>query len=220
MSKGAKRGQNRFAGAQKRRRDYRITRIKDEVIPKLKSLVGKASFGGITQFSKFCADLYNDCLPVNEKKIGYRTLVQSAEYWTLLGPLFHRHWHSSDNMESEKEKLAGKLASQRAERLQAETERLRKEVDALRIALRNHGASPMNLPELKPTNQDFMTKFDKTCRALKLILDASDSMFAADLDAMKISCAYNDLEPVEGLVPKELATPFIQWMKAKEKNQN
>ncbi|MEN5312574.1 hypothetical protein [Pseudomonas koreensis] len=218
MSKGAKPGQNRFAGAQQRRRDYRVTRIKDEIIPKLKAFVGKTSFDGITPFSRFCAELYNDGLPVNEKKIGYRTLVQSTEYWSLIGPLFYRHWGSSGSMESKKEKLVGKLASQRADGLQAETERLKKEVEALRAALRNHGASPMTPPDSKHTDQDLMTKFDKTCRALKLVLDASDGMFAADLDAIKISCAYNDLEPIEGLVPKELAAPFIQWMKAKGKN--
>ncbi|MCQ9186580.1 hypothetical protein KMT30_47600, partial [Streptomyces sp. IBSBF 2953] len=137
MSKGAKKGQNRFAGSQKLNRDYRISRIKDEVIPKLKSFVGKASFDGVTPYSRFCAELYNDGLPVNEKKIGYRTLVQSTDYWTLLGPIFFKHWDAAGNMEPKKDKLVGKLAVQRADQLQAETEKLRKEVEALRSALRS-----------------------------------------------------------------------------------
>lgn len=216
MSKGAKKGQNRFAGSQKRHRDYRITRIKDEVIPKLKAFVGKTSFDGVTPYSRFCAELYNDGLPVNEKKIGYRTLVQSTDYWALIGPIFYKHWDSAGSMESKKDKLVGKLAVQRADQLQAEAERLRKEVEALRSALRSHGASPAALTDTKRVDQGFMAKFDKTCRALKLVLDKSDGMFTIDIQTKKISCTFDDLEPVEGLVPTEVVEPFIMWLKAKE----
>lgn len=218
MSKGAKPGQNRFAGSQKRKRDYRIARIKDEVIPQLKAFAGKVSFDGVTPFSRFCAELYNTDLPVNEKKIGYRTLVQSSDYWSLIGPIYYKHWDPSGNLESKKEMLVGKLSAQRADQLGTEVERLRKENDALRSALRSHGATPTPLPETKPADQGFMSKFDKTCRALKLVLDASDGMFAVDLSAQKIICAFNDLEPLEGLVPKELAEPFVAWINAREKN--
>ncbi|MFT2159699.1 hypothetical protein [Pseudomonas putida] len=217
MSKGAKPGQNRFAGAQKRHRDYRVTRIKDEVIPKLKAFAGKTSFDGVTPFSRFCAEVYNDDLPVNEKKIGYRTLVQSKEYWALLGPIYYKFWDSAGSMESKKDKIVGKLAVQRADQLQAEADRLKKENDALRSALRTHGASPAPLPDTKQIDQGFMSKFDKTCRALKLVLDASEGMFTVDMSAKKITCEFNDLEPLEGLVPTELIEPFILWMKAREK---
>lgn len=216
MSKGAKPGQNRFAGSQKRKRDYRIARIKDEVIPKLKAFAGKTSFKGVTPYSRFCAELYNDGLPVNEKKIGYRTLVQSTDYWALIGPIYYKHWDSAGNMESKKDKLVGKLAVQRADQLQAETDRLRKENEALRSALRSHGASPVALPDTKHSDQGFMAKFDKTCRALMLVLNASDGMFTVDMKAVKISCTFHDLEPDEGLVPKEVVEPFVLWMRAKE----
>ena len=213
MSKGAKKGQNRFAGAQKRNRDYRLTRIKEEVIPRLKAFIGKTSFDGITPYSRFCAELYNDGLPVNEKKIGYRTIVQSTEYWALIGPIFYKHWDSAGTLESKKDRLVGKLAVQRADQLKSETERLKREIEALRSALRNHGASPDAITDTKHINQDFMAKFDKTCRALKLVLDASDGMFTVDIQAKKISCAYDDLEPVEGLVPTAVVEPFILWLK-------
>ncbi|MDN5397988.1 MAG: hypothetical protein L0G37_01835 [Pseudomonas sp.] len=218
MSKGAKPGQNRFAGSQKRKRDYRIARIKDEIIPQLKAFAGKVSFDGVTPFSRFCAELYNTDLPVNEKKIGYRTLVQSSDYWSLIGPIYYKHWDPSDNLESKKEMFVGKLAAQRADHLGTEVERLKKENDALRSALRGHGATPTPLPETTPPDQGFISKFDKTCRALKLVLDASDGMFAVDLSAKKIVCAFNDLEPLEGLVPKELAEPFVAWMNTRGKN--
>ncbi|QEY75061.1 hypothetical protein [Pseudomonas denitrificans (nom. rej.)] len=217
MTKGAKPGQNRFAASQKRKRDYRTARIKEEVIPKLKAFAGKTSFDGVTPFSRFCAELYNDGLPINEKKIGYRTLVQSDEYWALIGPIYYKYWDSSGEMESKKDKLVGKLAVQRADNLQADVERLKAEAEALRAALRTHGASPISLPDSNQIDHAFMEKFDKTCRALKLVLDASDGMFKVDMNAKKITCAFNDLEPEEGLVPKDVAEPFISWIKAKRK---
>lgn len=218
MSKGAKPGQNRFAGSQKKSHDYRISRIKDEVVPRLKMFAGKTSFAGITPFSRFCAELYNAELPVNEKKIGYRTLVQNTDYWALIGPIYYKHWDSAGNMESRKDKLVGKLAVQRADQLQAEADRLRKENEALRSALRSHGASAVALPDAKNGDQAFMARFDKTCRALMLVLKASEGMFSVDMKAVKISCSFDDLEPQEGLVPKEIAEPFVLWMKAKESN--
>lgn len=216
MTKGAKKGQNRFAGSQKRHCDYRVARIREEVIPKLKAFAGKISFDGITPYSRFCAELYNDGLPVNEKKIGYRTLVQSSDYWALVGPIFYKYWDSAGNMESKKEKLVGKLAAHRADQLQAENDKLKKEAEALRSALRNHGASSLSLPDAKHVDQGFMVKFDKTCRALKLVLDASDGMFVTDMQTKKICCTYDDLEPIEGLVPTDVLEPFIQWLKARE----
>ena len=61
-------------------------------------------------------------------------------------------------------------------------------------------------------------KFDKTCRALMAVLKKSDGMFVVDMKAGKINCAFDDLESDEGLVPKEVAEPFVLWMKAKESN--
>lgn len=220
MSKGAKIGQNRFAGAQKRHHDYRVTRIKEEVIPKLIAFVGKMAFDGTTPFSRFCAELFNDGLAVNEKSIGYRTLVQVADYWSLLEPIYLKHWDSSRTMAATKDRLVRKLAVQRAEQLQAENERLKNENKALRASLRNQGASATSLPAIHQVNTDAMNKFDKTCRALKLVLDASDGMFSLDMDAQKISCTYNDLEPTEGLVPSSLLDPFARWIKAKVRNHD
>lgn len=220
MTKGAKPGQNRFAVSQKRKLDYRITRIKEEVIPKLKTFAGKTSFEGVTPFSRFCAELYNESLPVNEKKVGYRTLVQSTEYWALIGPVYYKYWDSSGDTKSKKDNLVGKLAVQRANQLQADVERLKKEAEALRAMLRMHGVAPAPLPEAKHTDNAFMEKFDKTCRALQLVLDASDGMFTVDMQAKKITCAYNDLEPIEGLAPSDLIEPFIAWMISKGKRND
>ncbi|GGK02484.1 hypothetical protein [Pseudomonas matsuisoli] len=216
MTKGAKPGQNRFAGAQQRQQEFRANRIKEDVIPRLNAVAGKASFDGPTPFSRFCAELYNDGLPVNEKKIGYRTIVQSTEYWGLLKPIYYKHWGPSSDTEAKKDKMIAKLAVQRADLLQAELEKVKKDNDALRSALRSHGASPTPQPVIKEIDPGYMAKFDKTCRSLKLVLDASDGMFAVDIESKKISCTFNDLEPSEGLVPTELIEPFVLWIKRRQ----
>lgn len=153
---------------------------------------------------------------MNEKKIGYRTIVQSTEYWGLLKPIYYKHWGPSSDTEAKKDKLIGKLAVQRADRLQAELEKVKKENDALRSALRSHGVSPTPQPVIKDIDPGYVAKFDKTCRSLKLVLDASDGMFAVDIESKKISCTFNDLEPSEGLVPTELIEPFVLWIKRRQ----
>ena len=42
-------------------------------------------------------------------------------------------------------------------------------------------------------------------------------MLTVDLEATKMSYAYNDLEPAEGIAPKDLVTPFVSWMKERRK---
>ena len=221
MSRGAKPGQNRFEASQKQSQQFRIDRIKNELIPKLKSLAGKVSFDGITPYSRFCAELYNDGLPVNEKQMGYRTFVQNSAYWSLVGPLYFKHWDTSSDSELRKERFLSKLAVKRANTLEVEVSNLRLENEALRSSLRHHGASlpkPSVPVEIGSEISDLTLMFDKTCRALKLVLDASEGTFAADLEAVKITCAFNTLEPIEGLVPKSVAEPFITWLKNRGKS--
>jgi hypothetical protein len=218
MSRGAKPGQNRFEAAQRKHRQARTDRIKDELIPKLKAYVGKISFDGITPYSRFCAELYNEIIPVNEKPIGYRTFVQNTAYWSLVGPLYYKHWDSSSGSEINKERLIRKLATRRADSLEDEIEKLRLENEALRSALRSHGATTPSLttPVDKTAKiHECNLRFDKICRALNLVLEASEGTFVADTALTRITCAFDPLEPKEGLVPKEIAEPFITWLKEK-----
>lgn len=220
MPKGAKPGENRFGGFQGSSQKYREQRIINEVIPRLKTYIGKMSFNGITPYCRFCAELFNDGLPINEKTIGYRTIEQNNLYWTLVGELYYKHWGTNEQLKSQQQALAGKLAIKQEVRLQAKLDQALKENHALKATLRAHGSTDKDQSELtsaqtEPTTE-FRDKFDKTCRALKLVLDATDGTFEADTSAIKITCTYDDLEPKEGLVPKQLAEPYITWLKAKE----
>jgi len=217
MSKGAKSGQNRFAASQKNRLDYRANRIENVIIPKLKAISGRVEFRGITPFCRFCADLYNTDLPLNDKPIGYRTIVQNSKYWDLLGPIYYKYWDKDNNGTKTKDKLIGVMAAKRANKLSIELERVKQENEALRAVIRNYGAADIDTKT--PTISDselYRSHFDKTCRAINLIIQASEGMFETDIQSAKITCNFNDLEPEEGLVPSQLAKPYIEWLKSKQ----
>lgn len=52
---------------------------------------------------------------------------------------------------------------------------------------------------------------------MSLVIDRSEGMFEVDTEAMKITCTFDDLEAEEGLVPKPLAQPYIEWSLEKQK---
>lgn len=218
MPKGAKKGENRFSCAQAERQNFRVKRIKTHVVPRLKALAGKVSINGQTPFCKLCADIYNEDLPVNEKKIGYRTLEQNMKYWEILGSIFNTYWRTNEKISVHRNRVLGALTAIESNGLKAENKRLSQEVDALRAALRTHGAeeSPHSLPSDSP-KVDKTADFDRVCRALMLVIDSSEEIFEIHEDEMKITCNLTDLNPDEGLVPKPLAEPFIKWLQERRK---
>jgi len=218
MPKGAKKGENRFKQAQDTKQSERVARIKNEVVPRIKALVGHVTITGVTPYCRLCAKLYAEGLPVNEKPIGYRTFQQNSAYWELVGPLYYKHWDADEQLTNLQEKMIGQLAVKEADRLKEELDHVRKENDALRAALRAHGASAPHPPELtSPDTSDteFMDKFDRTCRALWLVLDAAETI-KLDEEAVKITCEHDDLEPDEGLVSRDLVKPYFDWLQAKQ----
>ena len=215
MATGAKTGENRFKNYQGSSTQYRMQRIEEIVIPRLKTLIGKASFTGKTGFCKVCEGLYNDNLPINEKPIGYRTLEQNQSYWQLLGEYYFRHWGANEDTDTQANNLRGKLAIKNEKLLKEQLELIIKENEALKAALRNHGASDSSLPAPQPPTgvleSELIDKFDKTCRALNLVIKATDGTIEVDTDAVKIICHFDALEDEKGLVPKELAQPYVTW---------
>jgi hypothetical protein len=214
MSRGAKKGENRFSGSQEKRQNFRIERIKSHVIPKLKALAGKVSINGQTPFCKLCASIYNENLPVNEKRVGYRTFEQNTKYWEIVGTTYYTYWGSDDDITAHRKRVMDALTAKESSRLKEENKRLKQKIDALRAALKAHGAEdkPRALPSEDHPKTDKTADFDRVCRALKLVIDSSEDIFDVHEEEMKITCNLYDLEPTEGLVPKSLAEPFIRWL--------
>jgi len=213
MPKGAKKGENRFSGAQAKLQQFRLERIKTHVVPRLKALSGRVSINGQTPFCKLCADIFNEDLPVNERVIGYRTLEQNTKYWEILGSVYYQYWGTNDEINAHRERVLGAVSTIESNRLKEENKRLLQENDALRAALRAHGAEekPPSLPS-DPSKPDRTSDFDRVCRALMIVIDSSEEIFEIDEDDLKITSNLTDLNPNEGLVPKALAEPFIKWL--------
>ncbi len=212
MPKGAKPGENRFKSSQLKKIDFRRRRIEEHVLPGLKALIGRVQINGPTPFCKICADLYNRDLPVNENKMGYRTFEQNIEYWKLVGKLFHQHWDNDENLESRKNAISDRLTIKENHDLARNLERLQAENDALKATLRVHGANAAE--EIHPqltSKAESNHSFESVCLALKIIIEASNGLFLIDESSQKITSTFDDLEPEEGLVPKEVAVPFIRW---------
>jgi len=218
MAKGAKKGENRFSGAQTKLQNFRIGRIKSHVIPKIQALAGKISIVGITPFCRLCADIYNEDLPINEKEIGYRTIEQNTKYWEILGTLYYKYWSSNEEVNAHKKLILEALTTHESNGLKQENKRLNQEINALRAALRAHGAEE-NPHALLSDNAIFDSgaDFDRVCRALKLVIDSSEDIFEVHENEMKITSNLTDLNPDEGLVPKTLAEPFIKWLQERQK---
>lgn len=214
MPRGAKKGENRFSDAQTKKQKFRIDRIKTHVIPRLKALAGKVSINGRTPFCKLCADIYNEDLPVNEAPIGYRTLEQNTKYWEILGATYYTYWGTNEEVSAHRKRVMGALTTIESNKLKEENKRLNQENDALRAALRAHGAeeAPQSLPSETPDSVR-TSDFDRVCCALKIIIDASEEIFELHEDELKITSNLTDLNPDDGLVPKALAEPFIKWLR-------
>nr|WP_297404057.1 hypothetical protein [uncultured Marinobacter sp.] len=215
MPKGAKKGENRFKGSQTKRQNFRLERIESHVIPRLKTLAGRTTFDGKTPFCMVCADIFNEDLPVNERKIGYRTFEQNSAYWSKVGTLYFQHWESDDELKPHQERVMNTLTTIESSRVKEENRRLKEENEALRAALRAHGAEerPHELPFSNEDSAEKAADFDRVCRALDIVIEASDEIFEVHEDEMKITSNLFDLGPAEGLVPTALAAPFINWRK-------
>lgn len=219
MARGAKKGENRFKGSQQQRKDFRLDRIRNHVIPRLKTLIGRVTFDGKTPFCKVCADIFNEDLPVNEKNMGYRTFEQNPDYWGKVGTLYFQHWATNDELKTHKERVVHALTAKASGSLRAENKRLKDENEALRAALRAHGVEERQ-HELISDSEDSYGKsadFDRVCRALEIVIEASDEIFEIHEDERKITSNLYDLGPADGLVPKALAEPFIKWRKERRK---
>lgn len=218
MPKGAKKGENRFAGSQKKLLDDRYNRIHEVVKPTIQSYVGKITIKGKAAYCKLCAEIFNKDLPVNEKKISYRTIEQNLHYWSLLGPIFHRHWDSKEGLENSKTKLTGQLAARENQRLKNRIDELNQWNEALQTTLRNHGAE-LTDEQYANRSDDAASnyQFELTCRALKIVIDASNGSFAIDKAAKKITRTWDDLEDESGLVSKELLEPFLEWLSERDR---
>ncbi|NRP09354.1 MULTISPECIES: hypothetical protein [unclassified Marinobacterium] len=217
MPRGAKPGENRFKGAQKALTKYRLNRLKDIVVPKLRALAAHTSISSINKFCSLAADIYNEDLPVNENPISYRRLNQSKDYWAIVGPVYYQHFAKKKNLEDFKASSTSTLNSQRVNELDKQIERLQAENRALRLSL---GSLPKS-PEKADTGDSERSQrdIDNMGKVIELLI-AKYGVVEVDLEGIALRDLADDLEEVEGMLPKDVVESYIRWLKNKSSKLN
>lgn len=214
MGKGAKKGENRFKISQKASIGFRIERIKTHVIPKIKSLSLHAKVDSSTAYCKLCAKLFNDGLSLNDKPISYRVIKQNRDYWDLLGPIYYQLFEKNEDLGDFKNKSLLRLELKELEEKLDDKEQ---EVNALSAMLKKVGNSHQKKPVLKESEASvYIQNSDKLCRIILAIVESTDGILFIDRENSAIRNLADDFEGEEGLLPKEVVRPFIDWMDSRD----
>ena len=210
MSKGAKKGENRFKASQKASISYRVERIKTHVIPKIKSLSLHMKVNSSTAYCKLCAKLFNDGLSLNDKPIGYRVIKQNWDYWELLGPVYYQLFEKNEDLDDFKKESILRLE---IKELQEKLENKEQEVNALSAMLRKvSSAHPKKPVQMESETSVYIQNLDKLCRIILAIIESTDGVIFIDRENSSIRNLADDFEGEEGLLPKEVTRPFIDWL--------
>ena len=214
MARGASPGENRFKSAQKALMEYRLARLNDVVVPKLKALSTHTSVNSINKFCNLAAGIYNEDLPINERPISYRRLNQSELYWNIIGTVYHRHFEKKQNLEDFKKSSSRAFNNQQVVKLEHQIERLKAENKTLRLSLsglpsKNEKASDSD--GLERSQQDI----ENLARIIELLI-AKYGVVEIDFNGVALRDLADDLEAPEGMLPRDVVEPFIRWLSNKK----
>jgi len=213
MPKGAKPGENRFKGAQKALTRYRVSRLRDIVVPKLKTLASHATVDSINKFCSLAAEIYNQDLPVNEQPISYRRLNQSEQYWEIVGPVYYQYFEKKQKLNDFKKSSTTSLKNQRIDELEGQIDRLKAENKALRATL-THSPSDL-VKEDSGALENAQVDIDRMARIIELMVSKS-GVVEVFLDEVAMRDLAEDLEDPQGMLPREVVEPYIRWLKNKK----
>lgn len=214
MARGAKAGENRFKGAQAALVNYRTTRIKEVVIPGLKTLSTHANIGSVNKFCHLAAELFNKDLPLNDKPISYRRLHTSPEYWKLLGPIYFRHFEKRKDLDDFKKDSKASNLSRKLKDIESENTKLKTELKAIKSFLAaNPEISNKSVQHQESTDSERLeTDKEHLCKIInKLIVDFG--VIEVSIANGTMHNLANDNESIDGMFPKEIVKPYIEWLK-------
>ncbi len=214
MARGAKPGENRFKNSQKSLTSFRLARLLDVVVPKLKALSAHTSISSVNKFCSLAAEIYNENLPVNEKPISYRRLNQNEQYWKAIGSVYYQHFKKKQNLEEFKKASSTILSSKRLVYLESQLERLKAENNALRNSLSSTKptAQSNDKDELERTQRDI----ENMGRIIEILI-SKYGVIKVDTDGIALRDLADDLESPEGIAPSHVVKPYIEWHKNKAK---
>lgn len=216
--RGAKKGENRFENSQKSKINYRLQRIRNVVLPKIKAISKNTHFKNVTSFRKLCAELYNSELPIDEKKISYRTLG-NRPYWDELGAIFYSFFNdvkipiansmvTSLKLSDEIDKLKIQLAEKTKELTLMESVLLNSpKINPLSNDVLTTSASPQ--AEIN-TSKDDIQYIDDFAAIINWLIERSDDVIFIDKDSQSIIDLSDDLN---GTLDRKISRAFFMYMK-------
>jgi hypothetical protein len=208
MTKGAKKGENRFKTSQEARIQARLQRIQEIVIPKMKSYLDLIHFKNKTKFQEMCAEVFNEDLPVNMKVISRRTIANSP-YWNELGPIYYLHY--GDDQHSDLETIKAKALNsfsdmEKREELEREISNLTIQNEALIKAI---GEAKLSSKSIEDSNslQKLKQDLDDLICVIDFLVKATEGIVVVDKENNTIINMADDLH---GKLPSQFAKTYFK----------
>tara|TARA_Y100000034_G_scaffold95432_1_gene115951 strand:- start:639 stop:1310 length:672 start_codon:yes stop_codon:yes gene_type:complete len=212
MARGAKSGENRFKNAQQSLVNYRLNRLNNCVVDKLKTIAMHSTVSSINKFCHLAQDIYNDGLPVNEKPISYRRLKTNPDYWNIIGPVFYKYFEKKPDLEHFKNEANKASMKVEIEHLKEELEKSKKENRVLSLALENSGSNETSDAPVANDKYNLLLKeHDNLCKIIELLINKYQ-VVEIDFDAVALRDRADTLEDDEGMLPTDIVKPFIDWL--------
>ena len=194
MSKGAKKGENRFKASQKAKIAARVQRIEDVVVPAMKTYLDLVHFNNKTKFQELCANTFNKDLPVNMSGISRRTIA-NAPYWEKLGTIYYSHYEDDGNVSLKDVKnkaLTSFSEIKKAEKLEQEIANLTAQNGALIKAIGEAKLSPKLIQNGKGS-ENLQIDIDHLICVIDFLIKASDGIVEIDKTQKTITNLADDL---------------------------
>lgn len=212
MSKGAKKGENRFKKSQDESVSFRINRLKDHVVPEIKAICDHTYIKNRTKFLKMCTIIFNNDLPVNEKKITHRTIDNNAKYWRIVGKVYHYYYDAKSvkTLESLKNEGVNKLKNiERLENIKAENNKLHEEINTLKKYIANYKIEKTT--ETTHSDIDLNLIFN-LISTIDFLINATDGVVEINKEDRTITNLALD---INGTLSKSISSSYFDFIEGK-----
>ncbi|EGQ9595579.1 hypothetical protein F3R80_03390 [Vibrio parahaemolyticus] len=212
MSKGALKGDNRFKEFQEDYINHRVQRLREVVAPKMKALCESVHFPHKTAFQKMCAEVFNENLPVNMKRITHRTLATNSAYWVIVGSVYHKYYDSDESKSLKKlrkEAVENLNTKEKIEELEQKNKQLIQENGALKKYIASNKIEyNEHVDETAITHNDI----DNLIATIDFLVKATDGIVFVDKKNRTITNLALD---IHGVLSKSISSTYFDILEGK-----
>ncbi len=196
--RGAAPGENRFRKSQ----DKQIKSTMEEIKVVLELLrLRRVTFRNITHLASYVADVITEKRGINSRKMAASTLLRTLAYRVKLDGFLASMGGKSHA--DKFAKLITELELKELDKLRAENKRLSQYIE------KNLSREPE--PSRPKPSTASMQDVDQLCRAISLILEASEGQIVIDQEAGEIVNGWAKSKKNRIVVPASISKPYIQW---------